>query len=305
MVTATEKSAFLFSGTGTQKQGMGKDFYDEYPEFRRTYECAGDIFGFDVAKTAFEGTLEEISGTAVSHRLIYAFSMGVYAVVSTRFPAPMAFAGHSLGEVAALTACGVFNEEQGFTALKWRSQYLDDAAQGLSGAMCAILGSNTEAILEACKATGGFVVPVNYNSPSQTVISGDADAVNAAAEILKASGAKAIPLNVTVPFHTVKLTEASERLRKSLSTLSTNTKPAARFFCNVTGDEMKDFTDLPDYLAKQMTSPVMFVDEINAMQTAGVSEYIELGTGKVLTGLVKKIIKGSTTSNIDSTAALL
>lgn len=303
MINATEKSAFLFSGTGTQKPGMGRDFYEQFPEFRRAYECASDIFGFDVPEMAFEGTAARVNSTETAHRLIYAYSVGVYAVASKRLPLPMAFGGHSLGEIAALTACGVFTEEQGFTVLKWRSQYLAEAEQCISGAMFAILGSTSEKInaaCEACAKAGAFVVPVNFNAPAQTVISGDAAAVNTAAEILKQGGARALSLGVNVPFHTIRLKPASDSLKISLASLKFNPQPKARFFSNVTGQEMTDFSDIPDYLARQMISPVLFVDEINAMQAAGVQEYIELGTSRVLTGLVKKILAKSVTINIDN-----
>ncbi|MEF9852601.1 MAG: ACP S-malonyltransferase [Hydrogenoanaerobacterium sp.] len=303
MVELAKQSAFIFSGTGTQKPGMGGDFYEQYPEFKRTYECASDIFGFDVAKTAFNATSEEISATAVSHRLIYAFEMGVFAVAAKRLPAPVAFAGHSLGEMAALSACGVFNCEQGFMALKWRSQYLDDASEAVKGSMCAVLGATPQAVAEACQKTGGFVLPVNFNAPSQTVISGDKGAVNDAVAALKEQGARCMMLPVNVPFHTVRLKEASQRLCESLKTLPLNPKPAAKFFCNVTGGEMTDFSNIAQYLAQQMISPVLFTDEVNAMQKDGVTQYIELGASKVLTGLVKKIIKGSDTVNLDTAEA--
>lgn len=296
--------AFLFPGTGSQTVGMGREFYEQYPEFRRVYECAGDLFGFDVAKLALEGSAEEISGTAVSHRLIYAMSMGVYEVAKTRLPAPAAFAGHSLGEIAALTACGVFSAEQGFLALKWRSQYMEEAGRELCGAMYAILGSTPEAIEKACAKVDGFVLPVNYNSPAQTVISGDAEAAAAAAALLQEQGAKAVKLGARVPFHTERLRGASDRLRESLAALDYSRTPAAPFFCNLTGAQMTDFSDLPNYLARQMISPVRFTDELAAMEAAGMDAYLEFGPGKVLTGLVKKTIKGRKAANIDTPAAL-
>lgn len=296
--------AYLFSGTGSQYEGMGRALYEEYPECRTVFEQASAVFGFDAKRLAFEGTLAELSGTAVSHRMIFTVSMACLAAAKSRLPAPEAYAGHSLGEIAALTACGVFTPEQGFTVLEWRSRFMEEAAASAHGAMCAVLRSNEADIEAACKEAGGFVLPVNYNSPGQTVISGDKEAVEAAAAILTAKGARAMMLNVTVPFHTEKLAEASKRLRESLCTLDYCKAPAGRFFCNVTGAEKTDFSDLPDYLAAQMVSPVRFVDELNAMHAAGLTAYAELGPGKVLCGLVGKTLSGAVTAPTDSPAAL-
>ena len=296
--------AYLFSGTGSQYEGMGRALYEGCSGCRPVFEQASDVFGFDAKRLACEGTLAEISGTAVSHRLIFTMSLACLAAAATRLPQPAVFAGHSLGEIAALTACGVFTMEQGFTVLEWRSRYMEEASAGLEGAMCAILGLDAAAIEAACKETGGFVLPVNYNSPAQTVISGDRSAVEAAAELLKGRGAKAMMLNVTVPFHTETLLPAADRLRESLSTLRYNQAPAGRFFCNLTGAEKTDFSDLPDYLAAQMTSPVRFVEQLGAMNAAGISAFAELGPGKVLCGLVKKTLKGATALPTDSPEAL-
>ena len=296
--------AFLFTGTGSQCEGMGRALYEAYPECRPVFEQASAAFGFDAKRLAFEGTLSELSGTAVSHRMIFTVSMACLAAAKDRLPLPAAYAGHSLGEIAALTACGVFTLEQGFTVLEWRSRYMEEASAGLSGAMCAVLRSSPTDIEAACKEAGGFVLPVNYNSPAQTVISGDREAVEAAAAILATKGARTMMLNVTVPFHTEKLSEAAERLRESLAGLDFCKAPAGRFFCNVTGAEKTDFSDLPDYLAKQMVSPVRFVDELTAMRAAGLTAYAELGPGKVLCGLVGKTLEGATALPTDSPAAM-
>ena len=180
---------------------------------------------------------------------------------------------------------------------------MDKAGRETQGAMYAIMKMTPEEIETVCEEVSGYVVPVNYNSPVQTVIAGEKEAADKAAEVFAQKGARAVPLKVSAAFHSKLMEGASKEFYEAIKDIKFN-EPSVPFYSNVTGQELTDFSDMPSLLAKHMISPVRFTSELNAMSSAGIDKFIELGPNKVLTGLVKKTLKGSTAVNIENLKTL-
>ncbi|MDR0222976.1 MAG: ACP S-malonyltransferase [Oscillospiraceae bacterium] len=275
------KKMLLFPGQGSQYAGMSEEIARS-PSVRG---CARDILGYDLAETVGKSGEAELSNTLLAQPAVFAASLAALEAFAGAI-SDYAVAGHSLGEYAALVACGVLDVENGFKAIKARSEIM---AKSSNGGMSAVMGLKAGVIESVCAGING-VWPVNYNSPLQTVIAGTAEALPKAEGILREKGAKRIArLNVSAAFHSELMEDASEEFRAFAETLVFN-EPKTDFYSNVTGAKMTDFSDMPSYLAAHMRSPVRFADELYAAKENGIDAFVEAGPGKTLTGLVRKTL---------------
>lgn len=293
----------LFSGQGSQYTGMGMDILGNDSSLGFIYECASDILGFDLKKIISESDAETLSRTIYAQPAIMATSLICLEAAKKRGFEYGGVAGHSLGEYAAMVAADMLSLEDGFRVIKARAAAMDKAAQNSEGAMCAILKLSAEEVEKLCEETEGYVVPANYNSTIQTVIAGEKAAVAAAAEAAAAKRARAVPLAVASAFHTKIMQGAADEFLETVKGITFNA-PKVKFYSNVLGAELTDFSDMPALLAKHIVSPVRFTAELAAMQADGFDNFVEFGPKNVLTGLVKKTLKDVTAKNCENCATL-
>lgn len=302
------KTAFLFSGQGSQYPAMGKELFEAYPEKAKTIlEAADKALDFDLWTIIQNGSAEELAQTRVSQPAIFTVSLLALMAAKENGIEYEGVAGHSLGEYAAMVASGILTLEEGYAAIKHRANAMDKAAKANPGAMAAVIGLSAEKVSEICDkiaAEGDYVSAVNFNSPVQTVIAGTKEAIEKASAAAKEAGAKrALPLAVSAAFHSELMKSAAEEFKNAVKDMNFKT-PDIKFYSNVIGAELTDFSDMPEIMSKHICSPVRFTDELNAMKNDGFDIFLELGPGKVLTGLVSKTLKDVKAANIENTETL-
>jgi len=273
------KTAFVFPGQGSQFVGMGRDFAEEL------LGEANRILGFDLKKFCFEGPEEELKKTEITQPAILAVSVAAYGLLDIR---PDVVAGHSLGEYSALVAAGSISFPDAVRIVRLRGKFMQEAVPQGQGAMAAIIGATRDKIWEICRQVGS-VQPANMNSPDQIVISGKKESVDEAGKRLKDAGAKRIiPLSVSAPFHSQLMEPAARALAVELSKIKISNAQVP-VVANVTADYVTESKQILDLLIKQVTGPVLWEDSVKKMISDGVKTFIEVGPGKVLSGLIKKI----------------
>ena len=280
--------AYVFPGQGAQFSGMGKELYESSPEAKALMDKANDILGFNITDIMFGGTDEDLKATRVTQPAIFIHSVAL-ALCTPGLPAPDMVGGHSLGEFSALVAAGAVSFEDGLRLVAVRANEMQKCCEKVPGTMAAIIGLPNETVEEVCAGVPGVVIPANYNSDGQIVISGEKEAVLAACEALKAAGAKrALPLPVGGAFHSPLMEPARAELAKAIEATEVKA-PRCPIYQNVTALPETDPVRIKENLLKQLTSPVRWTQSVKNMLADGADEFTELGPGTVLQGLVKRI----------------
>lgn len=290
--------AYVFPGQGAQFPGMGKDLYEKFPVAHDMFEKANALLGFRITDIMFSGTDEELRQTRVTQPAIFLHSVILTAVAGSSFK-PAMVAGHSLGEFSALVAAGALSFEEGLALVARRASAMQKACNINPSTMAAVLGMDDAVVEEVCAALNGIVVPANYNSPGQIVISGTMEGVSAATEELKKRGAKRIvPLSVSGGFHSPSMEPARQDLEEAIRKARFS-RPLCPVYQNVTGMPVTEPDMIMVNLIAQLTSPVRWTQTIQTMIADGVTEFIEAGPGNVLQGLIRKINPNVAASSID------
>ena len=297
------KNIFLFSGQGSQYVGMAKELCEKYDAANAVFDTAEKVLGYDLRAVTFDGPDTELNKTVNSQPAIMACSLAAFEAAKAEGITFDGVAGHSLGEYAAMVAAGVVTIEDGFKLIKARSLAMQKAAENSSGAMFAIIGSTPADIEKVCTETEGYVVPVNYNSSVQTVIAGEEAAAQAAADTLAAAGARAIRLNVAAAFHSKLMQGAADEFKPAAEQISFKTPEITMLF-NISGTVLDSIDNMPERLALHIVSPVKFTSELAYLSENGYDTFVECGPGKVLTGLVKKTLKGVNAMNVQDADTL-
>lgn len=299
------KIAFLFPGQGSQYVGMGKDLCEKYDEVNEIYEKAKKITGIDVKEVSFEDKEEKLNQTKYTQLCIVTMSLGILEVLKKNNIQADMTAGLSLGEYVSLNYANSIDTENTLKIIQKRGEYMQDLAPKGEWSMVAVLGLPDNLVEEACsEVKNGFAVPANYNCPGQVVVSGDKIGITELTQIAKEKGAKrVVELKTSGPFHTKKLEEASKKLKAELEKIEIKV-PDCVVIKNLDGKPYNTNENIKEVLEKHIISPVKFSDSIKYMLENGVDTFIEVGPGKTLTSLVRKIDRNVNCINISDVASL-
>jgi len=304
-----KRLAFMFPGQGAQAVGMGRELYNKYPAAKEVFDTANEVLGFDLKSIIFEGPEETLKLTQYTQPAIFTTSVAAFRSFTSLFDLAgneCSFAGHSLGEYSALCCAGAFSLNEGLLMVKARGEYIQKASNANPGAMAAILGLDKLKVEEICKSASlsGICEAVNYNSPEQTVIAGSKAGIEKAITLATEAGAsKAILLNVSGPFHSSLMTTAAENMREELSKYKFH-DPAYPVYTNCDAAKTTLSAEIPAKLVTQINHPVLWDGAIKNMASAGAETFIEVGPGRVLCGLLRRIDKTRKFLNIEDSVSL-
>lgn len=297
---------FVFPGQGSQSVGMGRLLYDAYPSVRSVYEEASSVLGYDVAALCFTGPAERLNLTEFTQPALLVSSMAAFTLLEPAGIKPVAVAGHSLGEYSALVAAGGLRFRDAVGLVQKRGCYMSEAVAPGTGLVAALLGLTAEVVRDVCRlaSSAGVVAAANFNSPGQVVIAGEKAAVERAIGLAKAQGCKkAIPLPVSVPVHTPLMQQAADRLAKDLAQVRWSDLRAP-LVNNAEAKAIRRANEIQASLIRQLPSSVLWEDTVRTMGTMGVTTFVEVGPGTVLTGLIKRILPDAKLMNVNDPKSL-